>query len=314
MAAQTAGIPRVLAIANGKGGVFKTSITAALGGFCSRGGLRVLLVDFDPQGNLTEELGVEDATDEGESTFLAIRGSQPLAPRPTGREGLDIVYGGTALLDVEQMIPNRRGGVDEWQFSLARSLAPIADDYDLIIVDCPPRSPNLTTMALVAARYVLIPTKPDKSSRKGMREMASLFAKVRPLNPDLDLLGVVITGISQRSTAIREEVRTTLNETLDGIAPVFEAIVRHVDSPSYQARERGLLPHELETEYEAQESERPWWQLRRQHAEGEQRVGEGNVEIRLPRSASGLSHDYAALTREVMTSISQVEQAQEVSQ
>lgn len=314
MAAQTAGIPRVLAIANGKGGVFKTSITAALGGFCSRGGLRVLLVDFDPQGNLTEELGVEDATDEGESTFLAIRGSQPLAPRPTGREGLDIVYGGTALLDVEQMIPNRRGGVDEWQFSLARSLAPIADDYDLIIVDCPPRSPNLTTMALVAARYVLIPTKPDKSSRKGMREMASLFAKVRPLNPDLDLLGVVITGISQRSTAIREEVRTTLNETLDGIAPVFDAIVRHVDSPSYQARERGLLPHELETEYEAQESERPWWQLRRRHAEGEQQVGEGNVEIRLPRSASGLSHDYAALTREVMTSISQVEQAQEVSQ
>lgn len=313
MAAQTAGIPRVLAIANGKGGVFKTSIAAALGGFCSRGGLRVLLVDFDPQGNLTEELGVEDATDEGESTFLAIRGSKPLAPRATGREGLDIVYGGTALLDVEQMIPNRRGGVDEWQFSLARSLAPIADDYDLIVVDCPPRSPNLTTMALVAARYVLIPTKPDKSSRKGMREMASLFAKVRPLNPDLELLGVVLTGIGERSTVIRKEVRQILVDTLDDVAPVFESVIRHADGIGFHGRERGRLPHELENDYAAQELERPWWQLRRQHAEGEQNAGDGSVEIRLPRSASGLSQDYAALTREVMTSISRVEQAQEVS-
>lgn len=308
MTTHKAGIPRVLAIANGKGGVFKTSITAALGGFCSKGGLRVLVVDLDPQGNLTEDLGAEDSTDEGESTFMAVRGSQPLTPRPTGREGLDIVYGGSSLGDVEQMIPNRNGGVAGWQYALADSLAPVAEEYDLIVLDCPPRSPNLTTMALVAARYVLVPTKPDKSSRKGMREMAALFGKVRPLNPDLELLGVVITGVSERATAIREEVRNTLTETLDGIAPVFESVIRHGEGAGYQARERGRLPHELESEYEVQETERPWWQLRRRHAAGEQPAGEGGVEIRLPRSASGVAQDYAALTREVMTNISRLEQ------
>lgn len=308
MTTQTAGIPRVLAIANGKGGVFKTSITAALGGFCSKGGLRVLVVDLDPQGNLTEDLGAEDSTDEGESTFLAVRGSQPLTPRPTGRDGLDIVYGGSALADVEQMIPNRNGGVAGWQHALAHSLAPIADDYDLIVLDCPPRSPNLTTMALVAAQYVLIPTQVDRSSRKGMREIAALFGKVRPLNPDLELLGVVITGVEEQATAIRKEVRTTLVDTLDGIAPVFDSVIRRGIGSAYQTRERGRLPHELENEYEEQERERPWWQLRRRHAEGERPAGEGGVEIRLPRSASGVSQDYAALTREVMTNISRLEQ------
>lgn len=309
MTTHTAGIPRVLAIANGKGGVFKTSITAALGGFCSKGGLRVLVVDLDPQGNLTENLGAEEATDEGEATFLAVRGSLPLTPRPTGREGLDIVYGGSSLGDVEQMIPNRGGGVPGWQYALADSLAPVADDYDLIVLDCPPRSPNLTTMALVAARYVLIPTQVDKSSRKGMREMATLFGKVRPLNPDLELLGVVIVGVEQQATAIRKEVRDTLDETLDGIAPVLQSVIRRGVGSAYLARERGRLPHELEDEYEEQERERPWWQLRRrQEAGGQVSQGSGAVEIRLPRSASGVSQDYAALTREVMGLISQLEQ------
>lgn len=308
MSTRTAGIPRVLAIANGKGGVFKTSITSALGGFCSKGGLRVLLVDLDPQGNLTEELGAEDSTDEGESTFLAVRGSLPLTPRPTGRDNLDIVYGGTSLADVEQMLPNRNGGVAGWQYSLANSLGPVAEDYDLIVLDCPPRSPNLTTMALVAARYVLIPTQVDKASRKGMREMAALFGAVRPLNPELELMGVVITGVEESATAIRKEVRITLTETLNGVAPVFDSVIRRGLGSAYQTRERGRLPHELGLEYEEQERERPWWQLRRRHVEGEQPPGDGAMEIRLPRSASGVSQDYAALTREVMTTISRLEQ------
>lgn len=300
-----AGLPRVLAVANGKGGVFKTSITAAVGGMAAGGGLRVLIVDLDPQGNLTEDVGMHEATDEGEATFLALRSRRPLTAQPSGRENLDIVYGGTSLADVEQMLPNRNGGAGRWQHALADSLAPLVDDYDLVILDCPPRSPNLTTMALVAARYVLIPTRPDKSSRKGMVVMASLFAEVRPLNPDLDLLGVVITGVETRATVIRDTVRATINESLDGVAPVLDTVIRQVTASAWQARERGQMPHELGAELEEQERDRPWWQLRRRHAAGERPVV---GELRLPRSASGVAHDYAELTREVLTAITRREQ------
>lgn len=304
---QTAGLPRVLAVGNSKGGVYKTSITASIGGLCAEAGMRVLLVDLDPQGNLTEDLGLEEVTDEGESTFDALRRGGALVPRPSGRTNLDVVCGGEALADAEQLLPQRGGGAGtEWQHSLANSLDPIVDDYDLVVLDCPPRSPNLTVMAVVAARYVLIPTKPDKGSRKGMVGMARLFVTARERNPDLDLLGVVLTGIGTQATAIRAEVRDTVEDTLQGVAPVMNTVIRYSLSLSYNVREHGQLPHEIERSASDVE---PWWKrLRDRATEGEQASisqGGSRRSVRLPKvsSVAGVAQDYADLTSEVLDAI-----------
>lgn len=325
---QTAGLPRVLAVGNSKGGVYKTSITAAIGGLCADAGMRVLLVDLDPQGNLTEDLGLDEITDEGESTFDALRRGGALTPRPSGREGLEVVCGGEALADAEQLLPNRAGGAgNDWQHALANGLDPLVDNYDLIVLDCPPRSPNLTVMAVVAASYVLIPTKADKGSRKGMVGMAKLFVTARERNPDLELLGVVLTGITTQATAIRSEVRATITDTLQGVAPVMETVIRHSESLSYNVRERGLMPHEIERS--ASEAT-PWWKSLREKA----REATGGVAapdkdphqprhvVRLPKTstAAGVAQDYADLAREVLDAIADHEasgtspQIQEVQQ
>lgn len=320
---QTAGLPRVLAIGNSKGGVYKTSITASIGGLCAEAGMRVLLVDLDPQGNLTEDLGLDEITDEGESTFDALRRGGPLTPRPTGRENLDVVCGGEALADAEQLLPNRSGGAGtDWQHALANSLDPLVDDYDLVVLDCPPRSPNLTVMAVVAASYVLIPTKPDKGSRKGMVGMARLFTTARERNPELELLGVVLTGIGTQATAIRAEVRETVEDTLQGVAPVMNTVIRYSLSLSYNVREHGQLPHEIERSASDVE---PWWKsLRERASQGKQASanrGDSRRSVRLPKTsiAAGVAQDYADLTSEVLDAIADLEEsgaaaAQEVQQ
>ena len=161
-------------------------------------------------------------------------------------------------------------------------------------------------MAVVAARYVLIPTKPDKSSRKGMVGMAELFTIARDRNPDLELLGVVLTGIESQATAIRAQVRDTVEDTLQGVAPVMSTIVRHGTSTSYAVREHGRLPHEIER---VASTAKPWWQELRDRATGasdpQHRI------VRLPRTetAAGVAQDYAALTREVIDAIADHEES-----
>lgn len=306
-----AGLPRVLAVGNSKGGVYKTSITAAIGGLCAEAGMRVLVVDLDPQGNLTEDLGLEDITDEGESTFDALRRGVALTTQPTGRDGLEVVCGGRALADAEQLLPNRGGGAGtDWQHALATSLAPIAEAYDLIVLDCPPRSPNLTVMAVVAARYVLIPTKPDKGSRKGMVGMAELFTTARDRNPDLELLGVVLTGIETQATAIRSEARATIEDTLGGVAPVMSTVIRHGTSTSYAVREHGKLPHEIERVASTAEETKPWWQVLRERSQAASATRERVVRLPRTRTAAGVAQDYADLAREVLDAIADHEAAE----
>lgn len=296
-----AGIPRVLAIANGKGGVYKTSASAAIAGLTARAGLRTLLIDMDPQGNLTEELGLDANTDEGEGTYQSLRRRTPLATHPTGRDGLEIVYGGSSLAEAELTLPNTGGGLG-WQHALAECLEPIADGYDLIVIDCPPRSPALTLLAITSARYVLIPTKPDKSSRKGMREVAALFAQARDRNPELELLGVVLTGLEERATSIRASARAIVEDSLQGIAPIMGTVIRHASAAGFQVREHGRMPHELELDLEAQEREHPWYD--------QLRAGADLASVRLPRSASAVAQDYADLTREVLDAIAAAEARQ----
>lgn len=289
------GLDRTLAVVNGKGGVFKTSICSGVGGLAAAAGWNVGLVDFDPQANLTEDLGLASTTDEGAQQLQAIPAGRPLAFHRAGRDRLSIAYGGHHLHDLQAVMQSRQGRDPEgWAHGLAAALAPRAADFDLVLIDCPPGNDVLQTLALVAARYALIPTRSDASSRKGLRSVAARFQTVRPRNPLLELLGVVRVGTPTNAHVIRDEIRREVEADLGGAAPVLETTIRYAESAARTARNSGRLPHELEPVLVA---EKPYWQ----------QVKEGSVQRGLPRSTTGLAQDYAELTQEILDLVAQAE-------
>lgn len=281
---------RTIAVINGKGGVGKTSLVANLGGLLAEAGHRVLLVDLDPQGNLGEDLGYTAAErgDDGLGLFQAVSTGAPLRPLEGIRERLDVVPGGEALHELAGALYARRQRQPEAAATaLATSLGAVADNYDLILLDCPPGQDVLQEAALTAAGWALIPTKTDVSSRKGLREVAARFAAARKLNPDLAVLGVVLFGVNRSAKRIEAEARAAIEAELGGTAPVFAATIRHVEASAFDVRERGQLVHELEAAVLAA----PKWYERRR-AQGGETAG-------LAGSAGALAGDYQALAEEI---------------
>ncbi|WP_203338620.1 ParA family protein [Nocardioides limicola] len=308
-----AGLPRTIAVINGKGGVFKSSIVSSVGALLAEAGWRVLLIDLDIQGNQSEDLGLADSTDEGKHQVAVIPAGRPFEPQPTGRERLDIIHGGIELEDLASVMQGRQARDPEWMYALGKSIASIRDDYDLILMDCPPGLPILQTLALVAARYVVIPTRSDAGSRKGMRLVARRFAAARAWNEDLELLGVVRTGITSSAKGIREEVRREIAADLGGAAPVFETCIRYAERPAKAVRDTGRLPHELEPEAER------WFKARFERLR-ERKVKEAatkpgahradrtdEAEIVLAPSTTGLAQDYAELAQEFVNLLGDAE-------
>ncbi len=286
---------RIIAIVNGKGGVGKTTTTTHLGGLAAAAGFKTLIVDLDPQGNCGEDLGYSGASlsDEGKGLVAAAMSGGTTSPTVLRdvRPGLDVIPGGTELDSLADVLDGKRKREgQESALVLARALAPVVSDYDLVLLDCPPRHEVLQGAALVAARWVIFPTKSDASSRKGFREMARRFAIARAVNPDLELLGVVLYGVNHAATRIKQEVRELIEEELQGAAPVFEATIRHVEAAAYDIRQRGQLAHELE---HVVLSGPKWYEQLRS----------GKPAHRLAASSASLAGDFAALTEEILTSL-----------
>ncbi len=302
--------------------VHNSSIVSSVGALVAEADWNVLLIDFDPQGNLSEDLGLGEETDDGEHQFDAVPKGAPFHPQPTGRPRLDIVHGGSLLHDLHAVMQARQSrDPDGWSHSLANSIAGVADDYDLILIDCPPGNEVLQTLALVAARYALIPTRSDASSRKGLREVARRFQSVRPRNEHLELLGVVRTGITSSGKAIRDEVRRDIEVDLGGAAPVLQTCIRYAERPAKTVRDTGRLPHELEPEL-AQQRQQLFAKLRElrktkttdKEPRGKHRHDPTTeAEIVLAPSTSGLAQDYAELTQEFLDLLAQAEDAAEAT-
>ena len=133
----TRAIDRVISLANGKGGVGKTTTAANIGGYVALAGSRVLLIDLDPQGDLARDLGYDRQT--GREFFQAlIAGTPPMILRDV-RENLDVIPGGQDLEDIQGLMVSRSSRSDAGDFGdmLYAVLAPLADDYDLILIDTP---------------------------------------------------------------------------------------------------------------------------------------------------------------------------------
>ena len=293
---------RVVAIANGKGGVGKTSLTAGLAGLIAAAGYRVLTVDADPQGNLRRDLGY-DSTD-GQSLASAIQSGTRLEPLRDVRPNLDCIPGGAALYDLPATHVSRatRGESLAGLRSALRDIRPDAPahaDYDLILVDTPPGEPVLQDLVFSAADYLIIPTRSDDASLDGLVAVAHRFAAARTANPSLMLLGVLLFGVRSGSTRLRDSVREALEDTLEGAAPVFDSSIRYLESAAVDMRRHGLLPHELE---EGQVKERSARLKRLRNGSKA-----NSAQDLLSRDASGLAGDYAALAREVLQAIAAAE-------
>lgn len=298
--ARASALGRVIAIVNEKGGVGKTTLTSNLAGQTAASGYRVLVVDLNRQANLALDLGYrgrEGVDDEGDGLLTALMRGKPLTVARDIRPGLDVVAGGEHLEDLTPVMLSHITKQGHKAFlALAKALAPIAGEYDLTLIDCPPENTILDDLALGAARWVLIPTRSDDGGLDGMKLVAKRFIKAREINPAIGLLGVVLFATSTTAKAIHAEVRASVAETFGGDSPLFQTTIRYAERIARDCRRNGQLAHELE---EAARVQPEWWKMLR----------EGQKVSRISSTAASVSADYQALAVEVLSTLGTAETA-----
>lgn len=295
-------LSRVVTVANGKGGVGKSTTACNVAGLAATAGWRVLVVDFDPQGNAGHILGYtwNGKSDGGRHLVETLMSGLPLTPLLTEvRPNLDVVPGGEALDTLEDLIAGRVKRGHNIHQLFADVLAPLASDYDLVVVDTPPTRPLLLRLALGATRWIVVPTRPGRTSIEGLRALAGEIVAVRTTNPDLELLGALLYDVETNATVIRRNAIEDVVAVLGGAAPVFEQVIRHALSPVVESEEKGLLIHEVAENVDNAE---PYWKALQQ----------GRKPQRVPGSAPALAEDFVLLTQEILTRIDLREKATEV--
>ena len=186
---------KIIAIANQKGGVGKTTTSVNLTAILADMGQRVLAVDLDPQGNTTSGLGM---TVEDKSVYEAVMGRIGLkeAVQHTDIPGLDLVGADIRLAGAELELVS----VDKREFRLKTALAAVQKDYDFIFIDCPPSLSLLTLNALTAADRVLVPIQCEYYALEGVSSLMNTISRVKKaFNPRIDLEGVVLTMLDGRT-------------------------------------------------------------------------------------------------------------------
>lgn len=199
---------RVLVVHTGKGGAKKTSLVTHLSGVVAAAGYRVLLIDLDRQGNCGEDLGYTDLADDGLGLRMALQSGSGLQPTLMARENLHVAAGGPELKGL-----TIRPGENPFDM-LVPCLAPIVDQYDLVVLDTPPGGSSTIEMALGVARYLIIPSPPDRSSIKGLAFVADSVEEARVYNPALTLLGTVLVEVPTTATRIRAEALAGAGEVV----------------------------------------------------------------------------------------------------
>ncbi len=193
----------IIAMLNQKGGVGKTTVSANLGGTWAKLGRRVLLVDNDPQGSLTQGLIGPEATAglDPAATIAALYAGTAQDPRQAVRTtdfaGLDLLAGSERAASYNNGDPHREPW--ERQTCLVDALGELAPGYDVVIVDCPPNLNLCSWAALAAADGVLIPAQPEDYGSQGLPAVRrSIEAVRRGINPRLRVLGLVVSMIQPR--------------------------------------------------------------------------------------------------------------------
>ena len=222
---------RVIAIANQKGGVGKTTTSASLGAALAERGRRVLLIDLDPQAALTAGFGIDAYALEKTIYDALVHPSEtPVASiRYNIRPNLDIIPSNIDLAAAEIELVVMMGR----EFVLKEALDPILPEYEYAIIDTPPSLGLLTVNALVVTNELIVPLQCEYLAMRGVRVLLDTIWKVkRKLNPGLDLLGILPTMYSGRSTHNQEvlnEVRSIFGDKVFSI--VINNSVRFAEAP-----------------------------------------------------------------------------------
>ena len=190
---------QVIALANQKGGVAKTTTTLNLGVAFAEHGLRVLCIDLDPQGNLTMSQGLNPDTIE-RSMFDVLVHRLPMGEVIVTRE-VDIAVASIDLAGADMALSSQIGR----ERTLQKALEGIKDDYDYVLIDTPPSLGLLTVNAFVAADGVIVPVQTEYLSLRGLVQLENTLAMVREnLNPEVRIIGIVPTMYDRRLTHSRE--------------------------------------------------------------------------------------------------------------
>ncbi len=239
---------RVVAVTNQKGGVGKTTTAINLAASLALAEQRVLLVDMDPQANMTSGVGLRGQHGPGGTIYEALTSPEPVDPDtvtlPTSFDHLFVIPADRQLTGAEIELV----GLPEREFRLRRFLEPLRNRFDRIFIDCPPSLGLLTLNALVAADAVLIPLHCEYFALEGLADLVATLKRVRgSLNPTLDIDGVLLTMHDERTNLgqqVARDVREFFQEKV--FQTVIPRYVRLGAAPShgkpvilYDAKSRG---------------------------------------------------------------------------
>ncbi len=192
---------KIISLLNHKGGVGKTTSAINIGAGLVELGKKVLLVDLDPQANLTLSLGIPR---QRNTIYEAIRGESELMPVHV-KDGMDVVISTLDLSGAEMELVNEAGR----EFILRELFEPVLEEYDFIIIDCPPSLGLLTLNALTCSNYVYIPLQTEFLALQGLTKIKQVIDKVRfRLNKKLEIGGVIATMYDSRKILNRDVVGT----------------------------------------------------------------------------------------------------------
>ena len=223
---------RIIAVANQKGGVGKTTTAINLSSCLAEKGKKVLAVDMDPQGNMTSGLGVDKNSVEntiydliiGESGIEEVLGKDIMKIRDIIPANIDLSAAEIELIDVEDK-----------EYIVRNVIKDIKDNYDYIIIDCPPSLSMLTINAMTTATSVLVPIQCEYYALEGLSQLIHTVDLVRDrLNPELEIEGVVFTMYDARtnlSLQVVENVKDNLHQNI--YKTIIPRNIRLAEAPSY---------------------------------------------------------------------------------